>query len=53
MPGYSSTELADLRPSRRSLLLALLVLGGLAGCGKKGTLRLPEPGEMEDGEDAE
>jgi predicted small lipoprotein YifL len=53
MPGYSSTELADLRPSRRSVLLALLALGGLAGCGKKGTLRLPEPGETDDEEATE
>jgi predicted small lipoprotein YifL len=40
------------------LLLTLLVFSGLAACGKKGTLRLPEPGETDDpetdgGEDAE
>jgi predicted small lipoprotein YifL len=29
-----------------------VALGALAGCGKKGTLRLPEPGEMDDEEKA-
>ena len=41
-------------PSRRRLLRALLAVmapAALAACGKKGTLRLPRPGEME--EDAE
>jgi predicted small lipoprotein YifL len=33
-------------------LLVLVALGALAGCGKKGTLRLPEPGEMDDEEKA-
>jgi len=28
----------------------LLALGALAGCGKRGTLRLPEPGETDDQE---
>jgi predicted small lipoprotein YifL len=30
-----------------------MALGGLAGCGKKGTLRLPEPGEVDDQEKAQ
>ena len=41
-------------PSRRQFvraLLAVLAPAALAACGKKGTLRLPRPGEME--EDAE
>jgi predicted small lipoprotein YifL len=58
MSASSSIEPAGSRPQRRRLLLALLALGGLAACGKKGSLRLPEPGEMDeeesdDGEDAE
>ncbi|HSA80907.1 MAG TPA: hypothetical protein VLE23_08785 [Geminicoccaceae bacterium] len=52
MSGSSSIEAADPRRSRRRLLLALLALGGLAACGKKGSLRLPEPDEMDDEEDA-
>jgi MYXO-CTERM domain-containing protein len=52
MSASSSTEAAGARPSRRRVLLALLALGGLAACGKKGSLRLPEPGEMDDEEDA-
>ena len=52
MSGSSSIETAGARPSRRHVLLALLALGGLAACGKKGSLRLPEPGEMDDEEDA-
>jgi predicted small lipoprotein YifL len=52
MSDSSSIERAGSRASRRRLLLALLALGGLAACGKKGSLRLPEPGEMDDEEDA-
>ena len=52
MSASSSIEPAAARASRRRLLLTLLVLGGLAACGKKGSLRLPEPGEMDDEEDA-
>jgi hypothetical protein len=52
MSGSLSIEPAGSRPSRRRLLLALVALGGLAACGKKGSLRLPEPGEMDDEEDA-
>jgi Prokaryotic lipoprotein-attachment site len=52
MSGSSSIEPAGSRPSRRRLLLALVALGALAACGKKGSLRLPEPGEMDDEEDA-
>lgn len=37
------------RVSRRRLL-PLLLLAGLAACGKRGQLRLPEPGEEEDAE---
>jgi predicted small lipoprotein YifL len=33
------------------LLLAALAPAALAACGKKGTLRLPRPGEMEEEED--
>jgi predicted small lipoprotein YifL len=40
MSPSSSTE-------RRRLLLALAALLGLAACGKKGTLRLPTPEELE------
>jgi predicted small lipoprotein YifL len=58
MSDSSSIERAGSRASRRRLLLALLALGALAACGRKGSLRLPEPGEMnevesDDGEDAE
>jgi predicted small lipoprotein YifL len=38
-------------PSRRRVvraLLAVLAPAALAACGKKGTLRLPRPGEMEE-----
>jgi len=53
MSGSSSIKPAGSRPSRRRLLLALLALGALAACGKKGSLRLPERGEMDDAEAAE
>jgi predicted small lipoprotein YifL len=46
-----STEPSVVGPSRRQavrLLLAVLAPGALAACGKKGTLRLPRPGEMEE-----
>jgi predicted small lipoprotein YifL len=40
----SSPEPANLRsmPQGRRQVLALLLLGALAGCGKKGDLRLPD-----------
>jgi predicted small lipoprotein YifL len=46
MSDCSSTEPLDRRAATRRL--ALLVLGLLAGCGKKGSLRLPKPGETDD-----
>jgi MYXO-CTERM domain-containing protein len=46
MSACSSTDPA--RASRRRLLAALVALAALAGCGKKGSLRLPEPGETDE-----
>jgi predicted small lipoprotein YifL len=50
MSRSCSTKPGAGRWSRRrvgGLLLALLAPGALAGCGKKGTLRLPRPDELE------
>ena len=54
MSRSASTEPPGVGRSRRQVvraLLAVLVPAALAACGKKGTLRLPRPDEME--EDAE
>ena len=53
MSRSASTEPPAAGPSRRRavrLLLAVLAPAALAACGKKGTLRLPRPGEMEEDE---
>ena len=54
MSPSPSIEAPAAGPSRRRVvraLLAVLAPAALAACGKKGTLRLPQPGEMEeDGE---
>ncbi|MCE3248871.1 MAG: hypothetical protein K0R41_2696 [Geminicoccaceae bacterium] len=48
----SASSLTDpAHASRRRLLAALVALAALAACGKKGSLRLPEPGETDE-EDA-
>ena len=47
----ASSSIDPARASRRHLIAVLVALAALAACGKKGTLRLPRPGEME--EDAE
>jgi predicted small lipoprotein YifL len=48
MPASSSTERWERPAAARRLVLALLALGLLAACGKKGSLRLPKPGETDD-----
>ena len=53
MSASSSSETTATRPARRRLLLALLACGALAACGKKGTLRLPRPDELDDEDDGE
>jgi Prokaryotic lipoprotein-attachment site len=45
MSAFSSTERPDRPAAGRRIALALLALGMLAACGKKGSLRLPKPGE--------
>ena len=54
MSPSPSIEPPGAGPSRRQVvhaLLAVLASAALAACGKKGTLRLPRPDELE--EDAE
>jgi len=51
MSPLPSIEPPAAGPSRRRvlrLLLAVMAPAALAACGKKGTLRLPRPGEMEE-----
>ena len=56
MPSAVMSPSASIEPpaagrSRRQAvraLLAVLVPAALAACGRKGTLRLPRPGEMEE-----
>jgi len=53
MSPSPSIEPPGAGPSRRQVvhaLLAVLASAALAACGKKGTLRLPRPGEMEEDE---
>ncbi len=45
MSASSSAERQKRSPTGRRTVLALLALGPLAACGKKGSLRLPKPGE--------
>jgi predicted small lipoprotein YifL len=47
----ASSSVDPARASRRRLIAVLVALAALAGCGKRGSLRLPEPGET-DQEDA-
>ncbi len=45
MSQSSSTEARERPIAARRLVLSLLAFGMLAACGKKGSLRLPKPGE--------
>jgi predicted small lipoprotein YifL len=52
MSDCSCTERPDRPAAARRLALALLALGLLAACGKRGSLRLPKPGETDDDQKA-